>query len=121
MTYKFDIEPCPKPRMTRADRWRVRPTTTRYWAFKDKINELHTEELPPVFWITYYITMPQSWSKKKKELMDGKPHQQTPDIDNLTKAFTDSLCENDSYIYEVHERKFWAYTGSIELITNDDI
>jgi Holliday junction resolvase RusA-like endonuclease len=35
--------------------------------------------------------MPESWSKKKKERMNLKPHQQTPDADNLFKAFTDTL------------------------------
>lgn len=59
--------------------------------------------------------MPQSWSKKEKELHDGKPHQQKPDIDNYLKALMDALCVTDEYVYDVHCSKYWAREGSIEL------
>ena len=34
--------------------------------------------------------MPKSWSLKKKKAMNGKPHRQTADIDNLLKALIDA-------------------------------
>ena len=45
--------------------------------------------------------------------MDGKPHQQKPDWDNLSKAWQDALCDDDSYVYDAHCRKFWGRTGAI--------
>jgi Holliday junction resolvase RusA-like endonuclease len=49
--------------------------------------------------------------------MNLKPHQQTPDADNLFKAFTDTLFYwvkdldwkkiNDSQIWDLQGRKFW--------------
>lgn len=60
--------------------------------------------------------MPASWSARKKNLYDGKPHQVKPDIDNYLKAFMDALCEDDSYVYDVRATKEWACEGSIILI-----
>jgi Holliday junction resolvase RusA-like endonuclease len=57
--------------------------------------------------------MPKSWSKKKKQAMDGKPHQHRPDLDNLVKAVLDAFFEEDKQIYEVRGVKFWKVKGSI--------
>lgn len=59
--------------------------------------------------------MPLSWSEKRKAEFDGKPHQSKPDVDNYLKGLMDALCDDDSYIYDVHASKFWAREGSIEL------
>lgn len=110
------IDPVGKPRMTRSDRWKERPVTTRYWQFKDALKLAYPHQLPPRFAITFHIPMPKSWSNKKKESMFGQPHQQRPDIDNILKSVMDSLCEDDSYIYDIRMTKKWAVLGSIELI-----
>ena len=34
---------------------------------------------------TFILPMPKSWSKKKKQLMHGKPHIIKPDLDNIIK------------------------------------
>jgi len=58
--------------------------------------------------------MPQSWSKKKRAEMRGKPHQQRPDLDNLIKAFKDALCEDDSHVHTYFEmKKIWGDVGQI--------
>jgi len=49
--------------------------------------------------------------------MEGKPHQQKPDIDNLQKAVQDSLCDDDSYIYDVCATKVWGIDGSVTIET----
>lgn len=60
----------------------------------------------------YEIPMPPSWSARKREMMRGKPHTQTPDTDNLLKFIGDSLnrilWEDDKLIYEFTGRKVWA-------------
>ncbi len=57
--------------------------------------------------------MPKSWSKKKRLQYDGKPHMDTPDLDNLTKALGDALYENDSGIYDIWATKKWGFIGKI--------
>ena len=65
--------------------------------------------------ITFGMPMPNSWSKKKKLEMDGQPHTQRPDIDNLAKALFDALYEDDSGIHTVALKKVWSVNGYIKF------
>jgi Holliday junction resolvase RusA-like endonuclease len=113
---KLAITPVSKPRMTQSDKWQRRVCTTRYWAFKDQLKALWGEgDLPAAISIKFYIPMPASWSEKKKNLMEGKPHQAKPDIDNLVKSIFDCLAKSDAYIWRVEACKYWAREGSIEI------
>ncbi len=65
--------------------------------------------------IQFYTKMADSWSKKKKDEMRWKPNQNTPDIDNLFKAFTDTLFYNtvnrskdDCKIWKLSADKLWS-------------
>lgn len=58
--------------------------------------------------ITFYIPVPKSWSKKKKKLHHGVYCQSTPDIDNLAKAFFDSMLTEDKHIANVTLTKRWV-------------
>jgi Holliday junction resolvase RusA-like endonuclease len=112
---KYPIAPVPAPRMTRSDKWKKRPCVMRYFDFRDKVKE-HNVSFDNGQSITFYMPMPKSWGKKKKTLMDGQPHQQKPDIDNLCKALLDSLFDDDSHIHHIGSlKKIWAYDGSIEI------
>jgi Holliday junction resolvase RusA-like endonuclease len=65
--------------------------------------------LPPVgASITFFIPVPPSWSKKKKKLHHGRFHQSKPDIDNLQKAFLDSLMAEDKQIAHLEVQKRWV-------------
>jgi Holliday junction resolvase RusA-like endonuclease len=113
---KIDIVPVPKPRMTQSDRWRSRPCTDRYWEFKDRlVNAWEDRKLPEQLELIFTIPMPTSWSQKKRDLFNGKPHQNKPDIDNLQKAVLDCLAPSDAYIWHVDASKFWGTIGSIEI------
>lgn len=114
----FNVTPVGKPRMTQRDKWKKRPPVLRYYQFKDEINlaakqidYVPADELKLVF----YLPMPKSWSYKKRREMRGRPHQQKPDTDNLTKAFKDALCEDDSYIWHEDCAKYWDHEGRIEV------
>ena len=48
--------------------------------------------------------------------MEGKPHQQRPDVDNYAKAFLDALCEDDSHVYSLKAEKYWSRTACIEVV-----
>jgi Holliday junction resolvase RusA-like endonuclease len=63
--------------------------------------------------------MPHSWSKKKKDLMLGKPHKQRPDIDNLAKAFMDALLPEDSHVFSLTAEKYWSNEPSIVVLTDE--
>jgi Holliday junction resolvase RusA-like endonuclease len=115
----FPITPVAKPRMTQSDRWRQRPAVMRYWAFKDCLQceaERAGFELGPAFEVTFHLPMPQSWSKAKKQRMNGQPHQGRPDLDNLCKGAIDCLLPNDdSVIWFTEARKVWALEGAITI------
>lgn len=115
------LEPVPKPRMTQRDRWAQRPAVLRYRQYCDDLR-MHwslrydtPREVPERLALRFYITMPVSWSKKKRLEMIGAPHQQRPDIDNLVKAFLDALCEDDSYVYAIKAEKYWSEEGGLEV------
>lgn len=112
----IDITPVPKPRMTRSDAWRKRPIVLSYWAYKDELvlkanlaKLVIEEEVNVVF----HLPMPATWSKKKKEQMDGKPHQSRGDGDNILKGLFDCLCKQDNFIWKVSYEKRWGYKGKI--------
>jgi Holliday junction resolvase RusA-like endonuclease len=61
--------------------------------------------------LDFYIPMTKSWSKKKRDKFNGCPHEKTPDIDNLVKAFLDSVYTNDCHVYQVFATKHWVEEG----------
>ena len=113
----LDITPVPKPRQTRADKYKKRPPVMRYRAFADEVRL----KLPRDFDFNYkaiefHIPMPKSWGIKKKHKMAGKPHTQKPDLDNLLKALLDAHTNDDSGIHELScIAKIWARDGSIRI------
>jgi Holliday junction resolvase RusA-like endonuclease len=114
--YLFDIVPMGAVRMNRADRWRKRPVVLEYFQFKDRLREQAKElkfELGKTFNAVYFLPMPESWSNKKKEKMNGSIHESKPDTDNITKGIKDALRENDSDIWWEKAEKRWAFKGSI--------
>ncbi|WP_234262277.1 RusA family crossover junction endodeoxyribonuclease [Klebsiella aerogenes] len=113
MRNKYLITPIGKPRMTRADKWKQRPPVMRYRTFCDEAR-LHDIHIPPAnAHIVFVIPMPKSWSQKKRKQQDGQPHQQKPDIDNLTKSLLDALFDDDSHVWDVRASKIWGETGMI--------
>ncbi|QKN82210.1 RusA family crossover junction endodeoxyribonuclease [Scandinavium goeteborgense] len=113
MRNRYQITPIGKPRMTVRDKWKQRPPVMRYRAFCDEVR-LHDIQIAPAnVHIIFIIPMPKSWSQKKRNQMDGQPHQQKPDIDNLTKSLLDALFDDDSHIWDVRTSKVWGEAGQI--------
>lgn len=114
--YTFDIEPIGKPRMVRSDKWSERTCVNNYWAYKDSLVSKAISKRYKVgkrLQIEFYLSMPKSWSEKKKAKYDCSPHTQKPDIDNMIKAFLDCLCDNDSFVWDIRASKRWAEKGKI--------
>ena len=113
----YPITPVPKPRMTQRDKWAKRPPVMRYRAFADDCR-LHGVEVPLCdYHVTFYLPMPKSWTKAKREKMNGQPHQQRPDKDNLEKALLDAVMTEDCAVWDGRATKRWAYTGHITIKT----
>jgi Holliday junction resolvase RusA-like endonuclease len=118
---EIDITPVPKPRMVRSDKYKKRPVVESYWAYKDELTlkaNLKKIKLGAIVDVIFIIPMPKSWSQKKRQEMNGKPHQERPDGDNLLKALQDCLCKEDNFIWKVSYEKRWGIIGKIIFKNN---
>ena len=114
----LDLDPFPKPRMTHADRWQKRKSVLRFRANRDQLYYTAFAQgyIPAHKLIMEFdLPMPESWSDKKRKEHLGKPHQQTPDIDNLVKAVLDSLFEDDKKVHLLLALKRWSEKGHITI------
>ena len=114
-------------RMTVSDKWKTNPNhidpkkrqrkaVGQYFAFKNVLAlqaNLMKYSLGTILDIVFFIPMPDSWSNKKKEKMNGLPCKAKPDTDNLVKAVKDTLKKEDSDVWWEKAEKRWAYKGSI--------
>ena len=115
--YRFDVVPVAAPRMTHADRWKRRPCVIKYFEYRDQVRAIAAEQgftLPDQFSVTFYLAMPRSWSKRKKQAHDGKPHQAKPDADNLLKGWMDCFGE-DCAVWSVCASKVWSASPCVLL------
>lgn len=115
---RYDITPVPKPRQTQSDRWKQRAPVMRYRAYKDHVRALGIEVKPTGSRILFVLSMPKSWSKKKRREMFGQPHQGKPDTDNLVKGLWDAIHVDDQHLFHIEAYKFWGESGAIII---DDI
>lgn len=105
----------PKPRQTRSDKWQQRPAVVRYRAYADELR-LRKVDLPESgAHVVFILPMPASWKPLKRAMMNGRPHQQKPDSDNLLKALLDAVKKDDSGIWDVRVSKYWGETGKIYI------
>ena len=109
ISMRYCINPVPKCRMTRRDKWLnpPRPCVLRYRAFADEVRAAGIE----IDWhlrVHFYLPMPESWSPKKKNQMAFEPHRQKPDIDNLCKALMDAVLKDDSAVSAITAEKWWS-------------
>ncbi len=125
--YVFDINPMGAVRMSQSDKWKTDPNhkdpnkrkraaVVKHHKFADTLRYQAKQlgfELGKTIEAVYFIAMPESWSKKKKGIMVGMPHEVTPDVDNLCKIFFDSLTKSDQDVWWCKAEKRWAYVSSI--------
>lgn len=115
---RLEITPVAEPRMSRRDRFDPRPSVIRYYDFANQLRTICSQsDLPENHFLVFYLAMPKSWSKKKKKELLHTPHCQTPDIDNLFKAFVDGLYyqSNDSHVWLCQAAKIWSDQSAIEI------
>lgn len=110
---RFDLDPVPRPRMTRKDKWAKRPIVVAYYDYTEDLRTLAMAEgwePANALQLTFVLPMPKSWSKKKKREHAGMPHQSKPDLDNLVKGFLDAFGE-DKGVWSFAADKRWADQG----------
>lgn len=122
----FEIDPQTHVRATQGDRilfriprTRLRPASLKRLERLEKYNDYKVSLSmlakskgfnPPEQGghLIFYIPVPKSWKEYKKQEMHMKLHQSTPDWDNLSKAFFDSILDEDKYIADVRVTKRWV-------------
>lgn len=119
MIQTYDILPMGKPRMTQRDKFTKRIATSRYWAFKAEVRLRGVTVPEHGYHVTFVLPMPASWSAKKRAEMDGKPHQQKPDKDNLEKALLDAIYDDDARVWDGRVTKLWGEKGLIRIESID--
>lgn len=70
------------------------------------------------FWVKFYMPMPKSWPRKKKNILAWEPCLSRPDVDNLLKGFIDGLFpEEDKGVWDYRASKLWTPTefGFIDI------
>ncbi|WP_447979053.1 RusA family crossover junction endodeoxyribonuclease [Candidatus Nitrospira bockiana] len=113
-TILVEGDPVPKPRMTKADKWKQRPCVVRYRAWADLVRACsgRTTKLPMpaggvMLRVEAFFGMPEAWGSREREVMTGKPHLLDPDGDNLLKAVQDALWQEDNRVWDAHVTKRW--------------
>lgn len=73
--------------------------------------------------IKFFIPVAASLRSAQKERLRNKFHQKRLDLDNLIKAFFDSLMVEDKTIAHFEAAKFWSNDseGRIEVTMQDDV
>ena len=120
-----NIKPMSAIRMTQRGKW-VNTSAIRYLNYKRDVGyQLKEQCLKPLegavrLDMTFYMPMPDSWSRKRKSAHAGLPvTAKNGDIDNLCKGLMDAangiVYADDCQVTDVTMRKRYAYQGSIEL------
>ena len=122
MRVEFDIVPIPasRPRVTRWATYYGK----KYSKFKEEMEVLTKGTKFTPFGgnvyasLTFYIKIPKSWSKKKKEAKNGAYCDNNADIDNYCKAILDCLngiyYVDDKQIVMLKAVMFWSDNPKIE-------
>ena len=97
----------------------------RYTQFRKEFRELlekyKAEPTDGLLYVKldFYVQLPKTMSKKKKEEKEGKHCDNNADLDNYVKATLDSLegkyYNNDKQIVMIRARKYWSDTGHIKF------
>ena len=112
----LNITPVSAPRQSQRDKFKPSAHVKRYRAFRDEVawSRVYIPLDVNHIDVEFVLPMPESWSIRKRNELNGQPHRQTPDIDNLVKAFFDAvLPQGDAFIPSVSMRKTWGIKGRI--------
>ena len=82
---------------------------------------------PVAAYIFITVPIPQSYSKKRRDACLGgfeRPCKK-PDIDNIIKAFLDSMngiiYDDDTQVISLHSHKTYGLVGMVEVLVKEDL
>lgn len=69
------------------------------------------------FWVKFYLPIPASYPRKKRNILNFEPNLLRPDASNLIAAMEDAFFKEDNVIWDYRVSKFWVDrpTGHIEI------
>jgi Holliday junction resolvase RusA-like endonuclease len=117
----IEPKPCSRPRVTFKGVYYSRKYTAFKREMKALIDEMDIElfEKKISIVVKFYMPIPRSLSKKKRELLDGKHCDVGGDVDNLLKSIFDSLnmiaFNDDKQIVAVKASKYYSFEPRIEI------
>lgn len=122
LTFKIEPVSASRPRVTQHGTFYAEP----YNQFKKDMDVLLMGKRvlyaePLKLDVTFFCTIPKSYSKKRRDEMDGTFKATKPDLDNFEKALYDAMngvmYVDDSQIVEHTTRKIWVKDDArIEVI-----
>lgn len=121
LTFMIEPKPCSRPRVTFKGVYYSRKYTAFKREMKALIDEMDIElfEKKISIVVKFYMPIPRSLSKKKRELLDGKHCDVGGDVDNLLKSIFDSLnmiaFNDDKQIVAVKASKYYSFEPRIEI------
>lgn len=118
-TFTIPGEPISAPRMTRRDKWAKRPCVVKYFAWRDlarlSARRLPDPELVEHIEVSALFPLPR---RPRAGQVNGGPHRQKPDVDNILKAVLDALFGQDQAIPSAKITKSYnRYPGTVVTIT----
>jgi Holliday junction resolvase RusA-like endonuclease len=121
-TARILIDPMPAPRLNKNSRYNPEKKllAERYSVYKQHIAMFARQSglaIGDEIHCVFVLAMPKSWSKTKRRTMNGQPHQQRPDGDNLYKAVLDAIMPEDKLVWSGSFKKYWGTYGHIIIST----
>lgn len=116
MAYLFyPITPTAAPRQVKKDAWRPSPAVERYRTFRDDVGWRKVQLPVGFFHVVFFMPMPKSWSETRKARFAFRPHERTPDKDNLEKALVDAVYRgrSDAHVWHSASTKLWSFEAAI--------
>ena len=117
-----------RPRFTRTGRVYDPATSRKYKVHVANIAKQAMEGHEPsnaaiLVAIDAYIAMPKSWSKRKRETMNGLYAVAKPDDDNIAKIILDGMIgicyKDDKQVSAMCVKKRWAAEGHVDVVVAD--
>jgi Holliday junction resolvase RusA-like endonuclease len=125
LTIPFEVTPASRPKVTRygtfySKNYEAFRKVVGEWLDKqEKPNKIIDKTKPIKATFKFTLTIPKSYSKKKREALLGKPMINKKDLDNMIKSCCDILqgryFEDDSQIHHITANKEWGEKGTIKI------
>lgn len=119
LVVQLDPMPSPRPRLGRGGAY----MSNKYTEWKRDFKLLFGQhEVTAGLAITFYISIPQSYSKKQRAAMHLQKHKKKPDIDNLIKSVLDAITDRDQEISDIFAQKRWIDgPGKMVLVLSETL